>query len=913
MSCEAASPPAAAGVGGLDQEGLWHDGVVDENGSLSLSNLALRSVSLCFSPRQAENLRSISLAANGLRTLSLQGLNHCPNLEKAVLNGNAFKTLDLSPLSYCTKLERLWLHNNCLTSIDLGPLASCLTLRSLYLDGNKLDDKPLSLAPLAQCTILKALRLGRNKLAGTLDISPLLQMQQLSTLDVSAAVKLVAYVKESKSSAQAAAAALPPALRRRAATVMWTCPPKEEAKKTITALGGCAVQSTKQPRKKTNRPTLYYSVLLMGFGDSQRFGVEALLKAHGAKVAAFRKDANCGLMQVRKSDVLLVKGSALYTLKAIRSCGISIPVILIGDEESDEDISASCVLKEPLFPRDAITIANIAFESMRHRSSSSFVKQVEESTAQLDKLQTFAKKNGSMDGPHLSDFSCGLPTSPVSSSDSSPPSGVPITTCDPFVDYYEISTSSPVSPSLITPVTPSRDDPFSAADNGHVSRIQGAVLKRAKSYPRAASIDFAKLRRRSSSCGAVRTRIEDSALGLLFSRCGGSARVSEFHSVATLCGLPVCVGPSLYQAALNSVNTAATNGKRETSNGSMERRSKKCSSAAKKNGTTHGVSYETFWQFWWDHLKDRSCEERLFNVLKIAYSCKNRVPAEAVGKLAESFMAGRATSDNVQLGKSQGKYSTDAPSIAAAVLCYEFKGASGSFSKRDLARARLCSSLLAAESTIYEGVASHLRIDRMREICKAFSLAVRESSGRGGDHVLSQEDVVSYHQRHSLLTPRVVEAIFARHIKSELMRLDSFAPMCLAVNDLTSASAANYFFKVLDADQDGYINAGDCAHFYIAKHQILSENGYVPIAFEHIWQSMVDNVYHKRTPSTKCGRNGISLTELLAVADVDRVTFLQSLLFIDDEMSAIDLYRTVQHGSPAAATTAKAALPKGSF
>jgi Ca2+-binding EF-hand superfamily protein len=307
-----------------------------------------------------------------------------------------------------------------------------------------------------------------------------------------------------------------------------------------------------------------------------------------------------------------------------------------------------------------------------------------------------------------------------------------------------------------------------------------------------------------------------------------------------------------------------------------------------ENRQAEGVSYEMFHEFWSHNLSNRDCETRLFNVLRIAHKSECAVPVSAVRELAAHFVSSRSSDmDPMQMR-----------SLASSLLCYELKGLSWQLiGRHELRQARLCGSLLAAESGMYNGVAANLRADRMSDIRMAFAAA----SGKrvGGGATLSVKDIIWLNAERGLFTPRAVEAIFEREVCDGGMDLAKFAPMWLSATNPDTRPSCEYLFGILDADADGYINAFDAAHFYMEKRRLLLRDGYIPTAFEHVWRGLLDSVANGKVRSPS-GRLQVSLTDLRSIGSRDWTVLFQSLLFMDDDMAMVDIVKTSNSGSAAA-------------
>lgn len=696
------------------------------------------------------------------------------------------------------------------------------------------------------------------------------------------------------------------------------------------------------------------AVVILDFRRNQRFAAEALLTEHGgletcvvASPAARTADALASVGALDACRVFLVRPGAAELVADLRARDASLPIVVVGPEAERVDggakcmsAGASCFLAEPLDDRDAIVIRGYAQKRVAAVSGAPVAAYIakKQQNSKVDMSETALQSTVS--SPHVSSRPpCSHKSLPLSQMTGGS-TGVTGGSMDGSVCGSGIGSSAASSPSArpagsLTQTTTvvsrssavtvlrSRPQPSPLVLGSPTSR---ASKGRARTGPRSLTIDFARLRDHHAGITKGRSsRIEESAIGMLFSRCGGRAFPSDFSAIATLCGLPVCASASLHAAALawgalstgggpeavspalspisimafassgsgSSVDKDGKEGGSASLGGAASGGSTKCSiSELMDQSEEHarqaeGVSFETFRDFWQNHLRNRDSESRLFNVLCHAHASEGAVPLAGIQGLASALVATRAP----DMGCDEMR------SLAAAVLCYEIKGLQWNLIRRqDLSRVKLCATLLAAESGMYNGCCAHLRADRMGDIRLAFAAA----SGKrvGCSPTLPMKDVAWLSRERGLLSERALEVIFSRFEGD--MDLARFAPMWLAVNAPSSRSAIEYFFGILDADSDGYVGAADAAHFYTEKRRLLVSDGFVATAFEPIWRGAVDSVAagDERTRATHAA---LSLTDIRRLSSRDATTFCQSLLFVEDpEMALVDIRGTKLSGSLAA-------------
>lgn len=967
--------------------------------NLSLSNRSLTAVSLEGLPNE---LTSLSLAANCISSISLDPLVTASQLTALILNSNLMTSLDLSPLSYALKLERLWLHNNRLTQLDLSPLAECKGLRSLYLDSNKIDNVELDLSPLASCKLLRALRLGKNNLAGNLDITPILGCSALSTLDVSASVKLTARVVPiaEAGSLQAAAGALPPALRRRAATVHWIA---EEQPDTCTSsisrpsLDCTVPESTPFQSQSPNRHisqsesnlkesdsleelaelcnNLQASnsllALMVGFRRSSRFASQMLLEEHGglrtAVVASLhnssaRAIASTGALNA--CSVILVRPEAQDLITNLRALDCRIPIVAVGSSHMSQDAQSDCmhngattVLQEPLDQRDAIAVHGLA-QRRRHESRHGLVASsvgstlvVSESQQQVDECDANLGSVPSKDPRHAVDAPCkaarGAQWNFSSGSEISPAEQDLFVGCAPIhhastIRHGEICDAASGPCTSVRPSKPQTPQVLHSGSSVDNKRCRAPVL------------DLSLLRERKPGKASARSnRIEESAISMLFARCGGRAYPQDFSAIATLCGLPVCAASLLHLAAkvwasalskedlevspavspisviafspscepVSATRTAGNSGRAQCSSNNLWNSASPSAShrddfsesksfarefeAGRSHGSRRsleelmefvedhkregdGVTCEMFKKFWLAHMRDQDAETRLYNVLRVAHRSENGAPASALYEIAAALVVNRVCdmdSHQVRL-------------VAGSILCYEIKGSCWEYARRqELSRCKLCAVLLAAESGVYEGVATQLRSDRISDIRMAFAAASGKRVGGGRTRTL--REITWLNSERGLLSPKAVEALFSRKLPNQWMDIAQFAPMWLAISDTSTRSSCEYLFDILDVGGDGYVGVLDVAHFYSSKCSYLEQDGFVPASLDSVWFCLRDS-FKGAGCADPPNNEQLSLMEIRRAGSRDWTTLFQTLLFVDDELSMVDIRRTAENGSPSA-------------
>lgn len=467
-----------------------------------------------------------------------------------------------------------------------------------------------------------------------------------------------------------------------------------------------------------------FCVLLAGFRGTGHYGVEALLEENAdvgtscLPTAVLESQEALSLVPAHVHVVVVgVEPCTEALIMALRAVDATVPIVIVGRTDASADAAsrclrrgASCFLTQPLSGRDAITVRSLAqkrarsvpsirpdllvWEKLRARFSPS-AQASSPPSPRPSGLVDIARDIVSASSPAVV---TGSAPPPVSSSLASPPS---VTATPPLAALASSSTPPAVASSPGSSPPPSfggvrrRAPPMNGSASsaaGHTRRVVangrtvpgvgGAHRQRATAPPAvivqaaAPVIDFDALRTRAlrlahgggnSPSGtnlAARARVEESALRMMFSRCGGAAGKSAFPSIATLCGLPVCAADAFFHAARRHAAAAAAGGGRLNgyANGGgalpgglvrpMASPFGACvASRAPSSGSVmpvaspdrpgkERVTYAAFGAFWQDQLRERDAETRLFNVLRDSPTAP-AVAAPAVVTVVRALVAAR--------------------------------------------------------------------------------------------------------------------------------------------------------------------------------------------------------------------------------------------------------------------------------
>lgn len=442
--------------------------------------------------------------------------------------------------------------------------------------------------------------------------------------------------------------------------------------------------------------------------------------------------------------------------------------------------------------------------------------------------------------------------------------------------------------------------------------------------------------------GSNKLRAERAALELVFHDLGDSLSSECFAGIARTCGLPKCAGYLLFCAALESAK-AVESTTPESGVPEKERES------PPQTGVGKEVPSETFMQYWEARLQPFDSDSRLFNVLMDAsLSVYNSGPplfhhprslgvelalgsdvdrgsalhkSKSVGyksrpkphstpralcrgcnsgieALITGFMQGRST----RFGMFSLVKMPEAIALGTALMLLALQsesesrvgGCARSISSKEVCSGSLNASLIAAEAGVFEGVAACLSMDSLREIKGHFAAeaspeALVASEGCALKYNLQEEEFVHYNMQRNLLLRRGVRSLLGVHCggRSQI-KLTEFAVFHKVSNDLKSNAAADYFFSVIDFDQDEFWCLADIHHFLVEKEKVLVADGIAMCGLKEIWFSLLDMIQPADIAM------GISRNEFLRLTPKERKVIIQSILFVDDDHATLNIRKTMK-------------------
>lgn len=456
--------------------------------------------------------------------------------------------------------------------------------------------------------------------------------------------------------------------------------------------------------------------------------------------------------------------------------------------------------------------------------------------------------------------------------------------------------------------------------------------------------------------GRNKLRAEHASVENIFFDLGGYAVVDTCSGIAKSCGLPKCSGPLLFSAAFGSLyETEATtpeagvqsfveskrkrlsfevfirywdsrlktfDGEERLSNILEDSHfTRPTSSEGSEGHSPYGAPYTKRSSSPQRNPRSRlsrfdgSCFNDSFSISPASEGNDSfrRIPSDlscpcdaGIESLITSFMNGRSS----RFGSFALVKMTEAIAIGSALVMYGLRGVSNNrvggrarpVCPKEVREGKLNAALIAAEVGIFEGVASGLSMEKIRSVKGTFSTeashtALVSGSGMGVNNMLSLDDVQRFCTTRKTLLPGAVKLAMAAHCRSHFeMALSEFSVLLSAVNNISSNGAADYFFTVVDVDQDELWTLPDLRQFHMEKEQLWLDDGMAVCELSDMWLNLMDMI------RPKCPQRGITRKEFRQLGSKERKVVLQSLLFIDDNHSLLNIRRTMDLSSTSASS-----------
>lgn len=278
------------------------------------------------------------------------------------------------------------------------------------------------------------------------------------------------------------------------------------------------------------------------------------------------------------------------------------------------------------------------------------------------------------------------------------------------------------------------------------------------------------------------------------------------------------------------------------------------------------------------------------------------VPCDAgIEDLIRSFMEGRSS----RFGTYALVKMAEAIAVGAALVMHEIRAVSSNrvggqarpVCPKEVRESKLNAALMAAEVGIFEGVASGLSMNHIRSVKGCFATEVTpgrfaHSAGCALSVSLSVEEVQHFCVSRKTLLPGAARRAMYVHCRDAVrMTLSEFSILLHILNDITTDGAMDYFFSVVDVDQNDEWTLPDLREFHREKESLWQEDGMAVNDLHDVWFNLVDMV------GSRVGRRkraGVTRRDLMSLGVKDRKAVLQSLLYVDDECSSLNIRRTME-------------------
>lgn len=894
------------------------------------------------------NLAVLTLNSNRLSHLDLTPLSHCPNLERLWLHDNCLTSLDISALSTCKALRSLYLEDNSLhdVSLDLSPLEHTQNLRSLRLGGNHLNGS-LDLTPLLQCPALSVFNVDTSvQLIANADstqarVSPALRRIVLD-------IKFLATTSASPRPAKGRTTPpvsprsynAPSSPRRR------TCPPPPPPPQQHHQQHQPIKSSTSSSVVSTSTPIL--KVLLIAFRRLARYATEDCLSKCGKVMirAADQGAVSRNVPLLKDSHLIVLHSPSSKSLRQICDVVGQIPTVVLGTERyrSTVDNEMLALLDrfnfylDPLSEADAKMIygVGLGFLTGVTNNPSSEVTNV-------DKMSSVSTRASSPLSEEDEEALCPSPHQMLhkSYSESALQSRDVGIELEDIEDEEEGTTSSEFSYD---------DCSFNPKQKkttwADVSRLLSDRKSRRSGSGWGNYVGY-----ELSLHGRNKLRAERVSVEAAFHDLGGYATMDSCLSIARSCGLPKCAGPLLFRAAFgSSFEIEATTPEAGVPNPPMERKKRisrdsfliywdsrlkaydgeerlsnvlEDSHFTRVQTTGESSGHSAYGTPLVSRMKtidrgdaSRSCDAAGFNWQAsvrrsrvngrtLHGGAKWTMPTDmwcpcdtGIEDLIRAFMEGRSS----RFGPYALVKMSEAIAIGSSLVMSAIHGVCGNrlggrarpVCPKEVRDSKLNAAMIAAEVGIFEGVASGLSMNEIRSVKGCFATevspgAIPRSGGCALNCSLSLEEVQRFCLTRKTLLPGAVELVMRVHCRNERwMNLSEFSVLLSAVNDVASDGAVDYFFSVADVDQNDRWTLADVREFHMEKERMWREDGMAVSELRDFWVNMLDMI------GSRGDERGLSRRDLLNLGGKERKVVIQSLLFVDDDYSLLNIRKTME-------------------
>ena len=897
-------------------------------------------------------LREISLAGNALETVDLAPLSCCTSLAVLALNNNSLRSINLRSLASCTLLERLWLHDNLIESLDLSPLSSCTKLSLLSLESNALNGPlnlaPLAQRLHLGSLTLSGNSLSRElDITPLLSVPALSVFHVDSSVQLVAKChpsqarippalrRAVLDIKFTVGNSTAKAAS--PFNRHRLSLREHQRQTRRQRHRTLAA-------ASKPENASPKKPLLPLQILLVAFRLLSRYAAEDALTAHSSCVISrTSQDVHTRNPQLLKRfHVILLHAPTAELIRVILAVCPYVPVVVVATERYKASASPELrsALHDVTFVLDPLDLYGVAEITRVGRDYSSC------SHGRLFHART--KSPGrSLDEPdkrlRVRMSKCDIAFPPALQSERPEYVGplIPFTERAVKVDMWGELAKRPCTRRVGLPISPCIGTLFSTHCRNK-SRAERAAAEKAFSDLGgfATSRSCAAIARACGLPVCAGTLLFRAALGakaavdlitpepsipdvlLEFKQPRKltvntfleywNARLENFDVETRLCNVLVdaqAFGAELMECTFDTegkqAEDSAVNGLGHLSDflGYV------VWAAGRFSCTTSAYSDVCF-----KCMRDRK-RDRAINRLQKRASCSALHPREnsyKKGGLNESFtVCAEGVEElvvNFMIGRSPlfGAYSLvkmgEAVAIGTALVQFAIHtankrrvgGRALPITLSEIRKCKLNTALKAAESGIFEGVAEGLSTNRLLFVKGSFAMeaspaVVSASGGVALKYLLTMEEVKHFNLQRKLLLPGAVHMLFATHCQNRSqMSLPEFAVLQEAFCQFDSGGATDYFFSIIDVDQDDYWSALDVRQFFMERERLLLEDGMVPRNVQDFWVQLCDMVQPKNAA------RGILRSEFCKLSGKDRQLVIRSLLFQEDRNTTLNICKSME-------------------
>eukprot|EP00178_Gracilaria_changii_P016657 TRINITY_DN47971_c0_g1_i1.p1 TRINITY_DN47971_c0_g1~~TRINITY_DN47971_c0_g1_i1.p1 ORF type:complete len:1073 (-),score=158.27 TRINITY_DN47971_c0_g1_i1:123-3206(-) len=904
---------------------------------LSLSANALPAIDL--GPlAYCSALTVLTLNSNRISSIDLTPLASCPQLERLWLHDNNLQTIDLAPLRQCKALRSLYLEDNSIHehTIDLSPLTATTNLRSLRLGGNRLAGK-LDLTALLKCPSLSVFSTDTsvNLVAdGEPSHARVSSALRRIVLDITFSGKRgskFARVERGRTTPPIMPKSVSPTRPRRKVN-----PPVAPPKRSVSPRD---VHRSSSP-SKPSAEHLIVKVLLIGFRRLARYAVEDSLNKCGNVVirAADNSVVSQEPEKIRFSHVVMLYAPAERILTQVVALSPHTANVILGSERyrCTMEAQAQRVFKQFSFYSDPLSetaTAEVYRKGREHASAASntpsdSVKQVS-SASKLDGSD--AKKTTSR-GNKSSVLNCDSVGIELEHIDDE------VESADALHGTYsgkgQLKSPNATSLSDLSRRLRERSSrPGSGVGSfaGRDMKAHGKNKERAeRASVEAAFEDLGGFATVNSFGGIARAcGLPKCAGPLTFKAAHNSS--CEIESTTPEAGVPnhptdgknrristesfmSYWGARLRafdgEERLANILEDSVGSNLDSEDGALGHSQYGAPLSRKSSGSTSpATSFSQLNSITPSQSADFPRTKNI-NLTSLAArfprsASMSFIPTDiscpcdsGIESLIKAFMDGRRS----RFGSFALVKMSEAVAIGSALVIHSLRakgksrvgGAARPVCPKEVREGKLNASLIAAEVGIFEGVASGLSMDQIRSVkgCFATEVAPSQISRNGGitsNCTLGIEDVQRFCVSRKTLLPGAVKLAMAAHCRDpKRMTLAEFSILLSVLNNISSNGSVDYMFTVVDADRDDRWTIPDLRQLHMEKEQIWLQDGMAVSELGNIWTHLIDMIRPSRPTE------GITRREFYRLGAKERKAVIQSLLFMDDDLSLLNIRRTVE-------------------